>query len=254
MNLLFAVIGAISLLPGVALAQAQPQISCEVPDSFLSSEYALDRVSAAVRNKHKLNVIVVGSASSALAAPQGTAISYPARLQETLRRRLPGVDIKVTSRAKPRQTARDMAKAFEQILRDDAPALVIWQTGTVDAIRGVPREEFRTTLELGIQKLHSGGADVVLMNSQFSPRTETMIAIEPYISNMLWASQERGAPLFDRFAIMSHWSDDGTFDFYGRRRDLTLAQQVHACIGNALAGLIIKAADLEPLEAEVGKK
>jgi len=136
-------------------------------------------------------------------------------------------------------------------LRDDAPALVIWQTGTVDAIRGVPRGEFITTLELGIQKLHSGGADVVLVNSQFSPRTETMIALESYLDNMRWVSQEHGVPLFDRFAIMSHWSNVGTFDFYAQRRDFTLARRVHACIGSALAGLIIEAADLESVEAGV---
>ena len=251
MKAVLASIFAAVLLAGVA--RAQEQQSCDVPDSLLSSDYTLGKVSAAVRDKRRLDVTVIGSGSSALAGRNGAAISYPARLEQALRQRLPGIEVKVTSRAKSRQTAVDMAQAFEKILLDDKPTLVIWQTGTVDAIRGVPPEEFLPTLEIGLKTLRTGGADVVLMNSQYSPRTESMIAIDVYLDNMSWVSQERGVPLFDRFAIMRYWSETGTFDFYGATRDITLAKRVHDCIGRALAALIVDAAQLQSIVKGAGQ-
>ena len=37
-----------------------------------------------------------------------------------------------------------------KILADDHPALVIWQAGTVDALRGVEPEDFRNSLDQGL--------------------------------------------------------------------------------------------------------
>ena len=58
------------------------------------------------------------------------------------------------------------------------------------------------------------GADVVLMNLQYSPRTETMISAPPYLDNMRVVAQQHDVPLFDRFAIMRHWNDAGDFDLF----------------------------------------
>src|SRR2546426_838335 len=81
------------------------------------------------------------------------------------------------------------------------PALVVWQSGTVDALRGVDPDEFRVVLEEGIVALQAGGADVVLMNMQYSPRTESIIALGTYAETMRFVALEREVPLFDRFAI-----------------------------------------------------
>src|SRR5690606_30379953 len=107
------------------------------------------------------------------------------------------------------------------------PNLVIWQTGTVDAMRGVDPDDFRLTLDEGVETIHSGGADVVLMNMQYSPRTEQLIANTAYVDNMRWVAQHRHVPMFDRLGIMRHWSDIGAFDFTVGRRDFALAQRVH---------------------------
>jgi hypothetical protein len=233
-----------SLGLGIGVAAAQPSDICAVPAYLLFGDYNLTSVSAAVRDSRRLDVLVVGTGSSILAGNE----AYPARLEQALTKRLPGIAVKVTTVAKTRQTADEMAKGLDKILGDVKPSLVIWQTGTVDAMRGVDPESFRTTLEKGLESLQAKGTDVVLMNMQYSPRTETMIALGSFVDNMRWVSQQRGVPLFDRLAIMRHWSEAGSFDMYATTKDPAMAGKVHECIGRALAALVIEAAHLDSLD------
>jgi hypothetical protein len=242
MKALIAVLMSLGLGIGVATAQA-PDI-CAVPAYLLFGDYNLTKVSAAVRDTRRLDVLVIGTGSSILAGND----AYPARLEQALAKRLPGIAVKVTTVAKTRQTAEEMAKGLDKILGDVKPSLVIWQTGTVDAMRGVDPESFRATLEKGLEVLQARGTDVVLMNMQYSPRTETMIALGSFVDNMRWVSQQRDVPLFDRLAIMRHWSESGSFDMYATTKDPAMAGKVHECIGRALAALVIEAAHLGSLD------
>ena len=154
-----------------------------------------------------------------------------------LNQRLSNVVVRVTTRTKTGQTADIMRRSMKDLLVDEKPNLVIWQTGTVDAIRRVDLDEFRAALEAGVETLQTGGADVILMNMQYSPRTESMIAVGPYADEMRLVAQQRDIPLFDRFAIMRYWSDEGAFDFYAAGRDNGLAQRVHDCLGRAIGAV-----------------
>jgi len=227
--------------------------SCAVPDDLLFSDSQLRRVSKAVADQHKLDIAVVGTGSSALAGPDGPRSAYPARLEATLNLRLSGVTVKVAALLRSRLSAWDLAKGMNKLLIDEKPDLVIWQTGTIDAMHRVDPESFQAALEDGIRRLHKGNADVILMNMQFSPRTESMIAIGPYADTMRVVSQQRGVPLFDRAGIMHHWSDTGAFDFYAAGKDNMLAQRVHDCIGRAIATLIIDAGRLQAFEMKAGR-
>jgi hypothetical protein len=160
------------------------------------------------------------------------------------------VTVKVTAHAQPRQTAEQMSDELEKILGDEKPVLVVWQAGTVDAMQGIEPDVFGAALNEGVETIQTAGADVVLMNMQYSPRTETMIALGPYAENMRWAAQQRGVPLFDRWGIMRHWSDTGAFDLYAATKTFVIAQQVHECIGRALAAQIIDAAHLSPMTSK----
>ena len=60
------------------------------------------------------------------------------------------------------------------------------------------------------------------------------------IDEMRAVAQQRDVPLFDRFAIMRYWSDEGAFDFYAAGRDIGLAQRVHDCLGRAIGTLVIR--------------
>ena len=172
----------------------------------------------------------------------------PARLQVALQRRLPGVTVNVVSQAKMRQTTADMVKTLGKLLVDAKPALVLWQTGTADAMRGIDPEDFRSTLDDGVETLQAGNADVVLINMQYSPRTESMIQLGTYADNMRVVARDRDVPLFDRLGLMHYWNDNGTFDLYAAAKDNALASTVHDCLGRALAALVIEAAHLEKSE------
>jgi hypothetical protein len=128
------------------------------------------------------------------------------------------------------------------------PTLVIWQTGTVDAIHSTDPDDFRAAVADGVTALRKGGADVVLMNLQYSPRTEPMISGSPYIDNMRAVAQERDIPLFDRFSIMREWNEQGDFDLFSAVHGPSLAKRVHDCLGRALANFIFQAAHLGPAE------
>ncbi len=218
---------------------------CEVPAYILFGEAKLDHVKKALEEHKKLNILVLGSGSSVLPGPDGANKSYPGRLEELLQKRFPGFEIKVAAVAKPKLTAADMNESLEKVLLDRKPDLVVWQTGTVDAMRGIDPESFRTSLDEGVDQILESGADVILMNMQYSPRTETMISLSNYADIMRVVARDRGVSLFDRREIMRHWNDSGNFDLNLATRDMATAFKVHDCLGRALTSLVIEAGNLD---------
>ena len=101
-------------------------------------------------------------------------------------------------------------------------------------------------LDAGVETSQAAGADVVLMNMQYSPRTESMIPVGPYVDDMRAVALQQQVPLFDRFAIMHYWAEQGMFDFYAAGKDNALAQRVHDCLGRAIARLVIENGHLQP--------
>jgi lysophospholipase L1-like esterase len=227
--------------------------ACAVPDYLLASDYRLRRVAASAEKQKSLRIAVVGTGSSALAGPDGPRSAYPARLEAALAARLPGFDIKVVTLVRSRLTAKDLARNMSRVVDDEKPDLVIWQTGTIDAIRRIDQEEFKLALDQGIERLQKSQTDVILMNMQYSPRTESMIAVGPFSDTMRVVAQQRGVPLFDRLGIMRYWSDHGAFDLYAAGKDDVLAHRVHDCIGRAIAGLIVESGRLQRIEERATK-
>src|SRR6202165_1244369 len=182
MRAFIAVLLAASTLAGPALAVDPP--SCAVPDNLLYVDNSLNRVTAAVGKLHQLKIAVFGTGSSTIGGSDGPSLAYPARLEAALNQKLSNVMIRVATRTKSGQTADVMRRNMKDLLVDEKPNLVIWQTGTVDAIRRVDLDEFRAALEAGVETLQTGGTDVILMNMQYSPRTESMIPVGPYGDEM----------------------------------------------------------------------
>jgi GDSL-like Lipase/Acylhydrolase family len=244
MRAFIAVVLAAAAVAGQALAVDPP--SCAVPDNLLFVDNNLNKVTTAVGKQHQLAISVFGTGSSTLAGPEGPSLAYPARLEAALNQRLSKVMVRVTTRTKNGLTADGMRRIMKDMLVDEKPNLVIWQTGTVDAIRRVELDEFRAALEDGVETLQAAGTDVMLMNMQYSPRTESMISVGPYVDEMRAVAQQRDIPLFDRFAIMRYWSDEGAFDFYAAGKDNGLARRVHDCLGRAIGAVVIEDGHLQP--------
>src|ERR1700754_3859201 len=234
-----------------ALLAAQPlraedaAPSCDVPDNLLTTEATLPKVAPAIK-AGKLDILVVGSRSSAIVSADASA--YPARLQTALQAAVPKLSVNLSVEIQVKKTAEEAAASFPKLLEAKKPTLVIWQTGTVDAMRSIDPDDFRSAVDEGVVALQKAGADVVLINPQYSPRTETMISVPPYLDNIRAVAQQRDIPLFDRFAIMHQWNDQGDFDLFGAHHGPELAKRVHDCLGRALSTFVVGAAHLAPTQ------
>jgi hypothetical protein len=247
MNFVVVLAAALMLISGAAPAAQD----CDVPPSFTSSDNDLVHVMQAMKQRHRLEIAVVGTGSSALPGLDGARFAYPARLEAKLNQMFPESKIKVTAFVKSRQTAADAVATLKTVLAGSKPSLVIWQTGTVDAVLGVEPDEFNATLSAGVEAINAAAADVILIDMQYSPRTASMLNVSAYADVMRWVAQDSDAVLFDRMELMRHWDEAGTFDLYAATRKYDMARQVHDCIGRALASLIVNAAHLTPMRMQI---
>jgi hypothetical protein len=237
------------MLSATASAIAGPDSACNVAAQHARTDFRLPQVARAIANK-LLNIVVIGSASSALVDSAGVKMAYPARMEAILTNRLPGVGIRVQTFTRPRESAAEMDKALPSILAGSKPALTIWQTGTVEAMRRVDIDDFRSTLDQGIDRIKDAGSDVMLVNPQYSPRTELMMDAPQYAEAMRIVALQHEIPLFDRFSIMRHWGELGTFDLNEVTKKIDMAAKVHSCIGTLMADMIVDGANLPAVPAQ----
>ena len=235
-----SVLALICALGSVA-ASAKDGNDCITAAGAVAPDFGLPHVARAIA-RQKLDVTVMGSASSELNGPGGTSIAYPTWLETALRAMLPGVAVKVVTHARARETAAEMEVKLKSILSEARPGLVVWQTGTADAIRGVEPEDFRMALDDGVDRSQAAGVDMIFMNMQYSPRTEAMLAVGAYADTMRMIALQREIILFDRLSIMKRWSESGVFDLYAATRNTDIAQQVHDCLGRLLAKVVFAGA------------
>ena len=236
----------LAALTVAGFARAEDAQTCEVPAYLLTTDSTLSKVADAIKNARPLNVLVVGSRSSTILSSEASA--YPARLQAALKERLPSIPVTLSVELQSGKTAEDVAAGLVKLVEAKKPTLVIWQTGTVDAMRSVDPDDFRGAVDEGVVALQNAGADVVMVNLQYSPRTETMISAPPYLDNMRVVAQQHDVPLFDRFAIMRHWNEAGDFDLFSNVHGTDMAKRVHACLGRALSKFVLDAARLDPAQ------
>ena len=241
-----AVLTLLAALTVAGFARAEDAQTCEVPAYLLTTDSTLSKVADAIKNARPLNVLVVGSRSSTILSSEASA--YPAKLQAALKERLPSIPVTLSVELQTGKTAEDVAAGLVKLVEAKRPTLVIWQTGTVDAMRSVDPDDFRGAVDEGVVALQNAGADVVMVNLQYSPRTETMISAPPYLDNMRVVAQQHDVPLFDRFAIMRHWNEAGDFDLFSNVHGNDMAKKVHACLGRALSKFVLDAARLDPAQ------
>jgi hypothetical protein len=228
--------------PEAQAAAPAPHQPCDVPDYLLATDGVLPKVEEAIKSRHALDVLLIGSRSSTISSAETNA--YPARFQAVLKERFPELQVNLSVELLPKKTSEEVDSDLVKLLEDKKPNLVIWQTGTVDAMRSIDPDDFRGAVDNGVVAMQKAGTDVVLINLQYSPRTESMISSSPYLDNMRVVAQQYGVPLFDRFAIMRQWNDAGDFDLFASH-GLNTARQVHDCLGHALAKFVIGAAHLD---------
>nr|WP_281502931.1 SGNH/GDSL hydrolase family protein [Ancylobacter crimeensis] len=224
----------------------------------LMESVSLPRLAAGLKdNATKTTILVLNSANGVSrttpatgAAPteeprEAAPRTFPNYMQEGLRTRYPDGRVSVLVRNQPRRTAREVLDALPGILAKDKPALLIWQTGTYDAIRGEDIEAFAQALQEGIRLTQEAGSDIILVSPQYSPRTDFAFDVTPYVTTMRWLTRSNGVGFFDRTALMRYWSEEAVFDFSGGRSGAALFNNVHNCIGHLLIRMINSGVELK---------
>ena len=226
-----------------AFAQSFPP-ACSVPAGVAVHDAPLPRLAKVLADERPLLVVVVGSGSSAGAGVSDRTRAYPYVLQRELASRFPGRTVTVDSGAQRGTTAAQMVDWLERDVAPRQPALVVWQTGTADAVRGADLEAFGDALDRGIETLRARGIDTMLMDMQYGPQTDALIKLRPYREYMMWAARSNGVPLFRRHDVMQHWAEAGVVDLNAtdRRAQTAAADFVHDCLGRLLARAIVAAA------------
>jgi hypothetical protein len=214
---------------------------CAAPSEFTVAGGALPATAAALRGRKALRVLVVGTGSSTNGGTSGQGGSYPQRLEKELAIAFPGTTITVQTRGGRGLTASDMLPMVSEGLAEFRPDLVVWQSGTVDAVRGLDPDGFGATIATGVEKALRRGADVVLMDMQFSRFSRATLNYGPFRHAMeTTAAASPGVVMFQRYELMRFWAAAGQIDLERAPRPewQNAADLLHACIARTLAELV----------------
>lgn len=198
-----------------------------------------------------MTIVAIGGASTLGLAAGAMGHAWPARLGHALAARFPAAKIQVVNRGVARETATDMLARLERDVLSLRPTLVIWETGTTEAVRGDDVDAFRLTLQTGINRVRAAGADIMMMDAQFSRRSSAMINLERYRIALREAADASDAPIFPRYDVMRTWVEAGVFDFgvLEGEKSQAVAVQLYDCLGRAIAEFVARGPSLPASEA-----
>jgi acyl-CoA thioesterase I len=172
---------------------------------------ALPAAAHALAETGRLVIVAIGSSTTAGTGAGEANRSYPSALEEELRRRLPGREVKVLNLGVGGQSAYEMYLRLDAEVIPEKPSLVIWQTAVNDAIRDIGEEKLAKILRKGIGKLQEAGIDLVLMDMPWLAREGRYPKYDEYRAVLAKVASETGVPLFPRYVMMKNWSGSKRF-------------------------------------------
>jgi lysophospholipase L1-like esterase len=221
----------------VQVAEATPRAPCRCPAELVALGGALPHSAAALRERHALTIVALGSSSTYGTGASGEAATYPRRLEIELGRMFPGVRLQVVNKGVPGEIAADMLARLDRDVFALKPDLVVWQTGTNDALRDIPVDRFAHQTVDGIARLRKAGIDVILMEPQYSPKLVMRPHYADYIEVLRTIGKRAHVPVVRRFSIMKAWEANGQFvDATMLQSDwLHMRDASYACLGWVVA-------------------
>ncbi len=262
---ILVVLVCVVLWPNLSARATDP---CDAPADITADIAPLPHVAAVLKAHGTLSVLTVGSATvfsptdslqpgtvtghalglvgtkqtDKLAPANGEA--FPLQMAKALESIVPGLTAKVTVRGGRGMLASEMLDIIRNELAAAHYDLVIWQTGTVEAVRNVPMGSFYQTLSDGAAAVTTAGADLVLVDPQYSRFLRANADVDSYAQALQQTAAGPGVVLFHRFDLMRHWSSTGQIDLERTPRGMrvTTVEQLHACLGQALARFVVASA------------
>ena len=139
----------VSFIAALLLVAASVEIShttqgCVAPHEMTRFKVRLPNTADAIRSGKTLVIVAVGSSSTKGIGASDSAHTYPAVFAEELHHRWPQLPVTVINKGVGGEMASQMVARFERDVLPYHPQLVIWQTGSNQALRsdnidGYPR-------------------------------------------------------------------------------------------------------------------
>ena len=221
-----------------------PPTACSAPAEFSHLHRPLLRTMRRLASGEPLTIVAIGSSSTAGAGASSPAASYPSRLAVELKARFPGHDITVLNRGVNGEETDNMIARFERDVIAVQPQLVLWQVGTNSVLRDHPLRPHAAELHEGIEELRAAGADVVLIDPQYSPAVIAKSETPGMVDQIALTAKEENVDLFRRFATMRNWYEVQHlgFDVFVAPDQLHMNDWSYACLAKLLGAAIAEAA------------
>ena len=127
-----------------------------------------------------------------------------------LRATLPeGSRVDVVNRGIGGEDVDDMMIRLDTDAVQSRPDIVIWQTGSNDALRHVPIERFEQKTRAGIAAIRKAGIAVVLMEPQWCPALEQNGAGDHFRDAVRKIGADMGVTVIRRSDLMHDWIRSG---------------------------------------------
>lgn len=238
MTRLAAVLLLLMASPALAAGPAE-QPSCAPPPQFITAPRKLTALQAAIAAGRTVDILAVGSGATTRAEA-----AYPAQMLAVLRARLPRLEVRLTVRGGRGMTAEQMLPMVLAQLKQAPPAVVLWQTGTVEAVRALRPDRMRHALRAGLAAVREAGGSLVLIDPEFSRALRANADLEPYEAELQLVGGMPGASLFHRLELTRAWVLAGKIDPERAANDAREAvlERLNACLGEALADYLLSGA------------
>ena len=203
----------------------------------------LPHVAGKLASGQPVVIVAFGSSSTAGFGVTSPEFTYPNRLAAQLHRQYPGADITILNRGKGGEDAPEMMNRLQTSVIDAKPDLVIWQVGTNAVLRNLDPAETARQVEQGIARIQAAGADLVLVDPQYSPRvTERGETASRMVRVLGKVAELRHVGLFPRFEVMREWHDQQALpiDSFVIADGLHMNDWGYACFAQLLGDDIIK--------------
>jgi acyl-CoA thioesterase-1 len=240
--------------PAPSWAGTEPSPICGAFEEYAISEEPLPQFAEAIAAGGTIDILTIGSATTVGAVTvsgQPTSAShgsaFPWQMARALHAALPKIEFRVTVQGGRGMTAEDMLPLLEAALKKQHYPLVLWQTGTVEAVRGLRPDGMLDVLHSGAERVREAGGDLVLIDPQFSRFLRANTNLDPYEDVMQQVATMPGVVLFHRFDLMRTWANDGRLDLERApkaERERVL-EELNACLGLVLARFVISGAEME---------
>jgi acyl-CoA thioesterase I len=232
----------------VLTATSHPSAAAQPPCSATAKYAHLDRPLAHTARQlaggEPLTVVAIGSSSIAGAGASSADASFPSRLAVELKKQFPTADITVLNRGINGEETADMMARFDKDVFAAHPQLVLWQVGTNSVLRDRPLEQHAEQMEHGVDELKASGADVILIDPQYSPKVIAASETPDMVDQIATVSKEKNVDLFHRFAEMRDWHDVQhlPFEAFVSPDGLHMNDWGYACWAKNMSGAIAEAA------------